>query len=142
MTAPHERILTRISDGELERRWTAVRAQMRDHSVDAIVMQNASDWVGGYVRWFTDTPANNGYPRTVVFHADEPMTVSLEGAETNVVNVPADETLTQRVYVVVPADSHAAKAEHTEIRIWVRDMQGTDRVYVDAVFNGRAEIDD
>ncbi len=75
MTAPHERILTRISDGELERRWTAVRAQMREHSVDAIVMQNASDWVGGYVRWFTDFPATNGYPRTVIFHVNEPMTV-------------------------------------------------------------------
>jgi len=75
MTAPHERILTRISDGELERRWTAVRAQMRERSVDAIVMQNASDWVGGYVRWFTDFPATNGYPRTVIFHAREPMTV-------------------------------------------------------------------
>ena len=75
MTAPHERILTRISDGELERRWTAVRAQMRERSVDAIVMQNASDWVGGYVRWFTDFPATNGYPRTVIFHVNEPMTV-------------------------------------------------------------------
>jgi hypothetical protein len=27
------------------------------------------------VRWFTDLPANNGYPRTVVFHADAPMSV-------------------------------------------------------------------
>lgn len=75
MTAPHERILTRISDAELERRWSAVHAQMRERSVDAIVMQNASDWVGGYVRWFTDFPATNGYPRTVIFHAREPMTV-------------------------------------------------------------------
>ena len=75
MSAPHDRILTRISDAELERRWVAVRAQMRERSIDAIVMQNASDWVGGYVRWFTDQPANNGYPRTVVFHAREPMTV-------------------------------------------------------------------
>jgi len=75
MTAPHDRILTRISDAELERRWTAVRARMRERSIDAIVMQNASDWVGGYVRWFTDHPANNGYPRTVVFHAGRPMTV-------------------------------------------------------------------
>ena len=75
MTAPHERILTRISDAELERRWAAVRAQMRKRKIDAIVMQNSSDWVGGYVRWFTDQPANNGYPRTVVFHAKDPMTV-------------------------------------------------------------------
>lgn len=75
MTAPHDRILTRISDTELERRWIAVRTQMRERGIDAIVMQNASDWVGGYVRWFTDLPATNGYPRTVVFHASEPMTV-------------------------------------------------------------------
>jgi len=75
MTAPHDRILNRISDAELERRWAAVRAQMHDRNIDAIVMQNASDWVGGYVRWFTDHPATNGYPRTVIFHAREPMTV-------------------------------------------------------------------
>jgi Xaa-Pro aminopeptidase len=75
MTAAHERILTRISDAELERRWAAVRAQMRSRGVGAIVTQNASDWVGGYVRWFTDLPANNGYPRTVVFHVSDPMTV-------------------------------------------------------------------
>lgn len=75
MTAMHERILTRVSDAELERRWAAVRAGMKKRRIDAIVMQNASDWVGGTVRWFTDIPATNGYPRTVVFHAGEPMTV-------------------------------------------------------------------
>lgn len=75
MTAMHERILTRISDAELERRWAAVRAGMRSRKIDAIVMQNSSDWVGGYVRWFTDLPATNGYPKTVVFHAKEPMTI-------------------------------------------------------------------
>jgi len=48
---------------------------MRDQGIDALVMQNASDWVGGYVRWFTDIPATNGYPRTVVFYADRPMTI-------------------------------------------------------------------
>ncbi len=38
-------------------------------------MQSTNDWLGGYVKWFTDLPANNGYPRTVVFHADAPMSV-------------------------------------------------------------------
>lgn len=66
---------TRISDGELQRRWTAVRAEMAARSIDAVVMQNASDWVGGMVRWFTDIPATNGYPRTVIFFADGTMTV-------------------------------------------------------------------
>lgn len=75
MISPNERILTRISDAELQRRWTAVRNAMRQQGVDALVMQNTSDWIGGTVRWFTDLPATNGYPRTIIFYADEPMTV-------------------------------------------------------------------
>src|ERR1700694_4893072 len=72
---PTSRILTRISDVELMRRWSAVRRLIQDHRIDPIVMQNPNDWLGVYVKWFTDLPANNGYPRTVVFHADAPMTV-------------------------------------------------------------------
>jgi len=75
MISPNDRILTRISDAELQRRWTAVRSAMKDQGIDALVMQNTSDWIGGTVRWFTDLPATNGYPRTVIFYADEPMTV-------------------------------------------------------------------
>jgi hypothetical protein len=70
-----ERIATSISDAELDRRWRAVRHEMTDRKLDALVMQNASDWLGGYVKWFTDLPATNGYPRTVIFHRDSPMTV-------------------------------------------------------------------
>ncbi|HEY4774595.1 MAG TPA: M24 family metallopeptidase [Xanthobacteraceae bacterium] len=70
-----DRLLHPISDGELERRWTAVRAEMRARSIEALVMQSTTDWLGGYVKWFTDIPAYNGYPRSVIFHADDPMTV-------------------------------------------------------------------
>ena len=72
---PASRILTRISEAELTRRWNAVRRVMKQRGIDAVVMQNSNDWLGGYVKWFTDLPANNGYPRTVVFHADAPMSV-------------------------------------------------------------------
>ena len=90
---PASRILTRISDAELMRRWGAVRRVMRDRGIDAIVMQNTNDWLGGYVKWFTDLPANNGYPRTVVFHADAPMSV-VEMGQSNVRRTLApDETL-------------------------------------------------
>src|SRR3569832_623436 len=75
MVSPNERILTRISDAELERRWSAVRKAMRAEGIDALVMQITSDWIGVTVRWFSDLPATNGYPRTVIFYADEPMTV-------------------------------------------------------------------
>lgn len=70
-----QRNRSETSSAELERRWAAIRSAMTDAGLDAIVMQNTSDWVGGYVRWFTDNPAGNGYPRTVIFYSDAPMTV-------------------------------------------------------------------
>lgn len=75
-----ERVATRISTGELERRWGAVRREMAARGIDALVMQNASDWLGGYVKWFTDVPAHNDYPRTVIFHRDDLMTLVEMGA--------------------------------------------------------------
>jgi Xaa-Pro aminopeptidase len=75
MSTASERITTAISDQELERRWQAARKEMRERKIDALVMQNANDWLGGYVKWFTDIPATNGYPKTVIFHAAEPMTL-------------------------------------------------------------------
>lgn len=75
-----ERVATRISGAELERRWAAVRTEMSARGIDALVMQNASDWLGGYVKWFTDVPAHNDYPRTVIFHRDDLMTVVEMGA--------------------------------------------------------------
>lgn len=70
-----DRITTSISDQELARRWTAIRAAMAERGIEALVMQSANDWLGGYVKWFTDIPANNGYPRSVIFHADELMSI-------------------------------------------------------------------
>src|SRR5258708_21533049 len=75
-----ERLLNPISTRELERRWTAVRKTMAERKIDALVMQNNNDWLGGYVRWFTDTPLSNGYPRSVVFPASDLMTVVEMGA--------------------------------------------------------------
>src|SRR6266700_588195 len=76
-----ERVETPISVKELERRWAAVRREMAAQGIDALVMQNASDWLGGYVKWFTDVPAHNDYPRTVIFHRDDLMTLVEMGAK-------------------------------------------------------------
>src|SRR5947208_1122661 len=75
MSTASERIITAISDQELERRWQAARNEMSARKIDALVMQNANDWLGGYVKWFTDLPATNGYPKTVIFHAGDPMSM-------------------------------------------------------------------
>ena len=48
---------------------------MAARQIDALVMRNSNDWLGGYVKWFTDIPPNNGYPRSVIFHATAEMTV-------------------------------------------------------------------
>jgi Xaa-Pro aminopeptidase len=75
-----ERLLNPISTRELERRWAAARKDMAERNIDALVMQNNNDWLGGYVRWFTDTPLSNGYPRSVIFPASDLMTVVDMGA--------------------------------------------------------------
>jgi Xaa-Pro aminopeptidase len=75
-----ERINTPISTAELQRRWMLIRGDMADQNIDALVMQNTNDWLGGYVKWFTDVPAHNDYPRTVIFHRDDLMTLVEMGA--------------------------------------------------------------
>ena len=74
-----ERLNTPISTAELERRWKAVRAAMAPAKIDVLLMQNNNDHMGGYVRWFTDMPATNGYPNTVIFPRDDKMTVVCQG---------------------------------------------------------------
>jgi len=74
-----ERINTAISNAELERRWSAVRALMSAQRIDVLLMQANNDFMGGYVKYFTDVPATNGYPVTVVFPKDEGMTVVAQG---------------------------------------------------------------
>ena len=70
-----ERLQTPISTAELERRWAAVRTAKERDKVDVLLMQNNNDHMGGYVKYFTDLPATNGYPLTVVFPRDDLMTL-------------------------------------------------------------------
>ncbi len=68
--------------------------------------------------------------------------LSLEGQEDLRVLVPANETKTQKLYVTAAHDTGTAKAERTDLRIWVEDAgtaasPSTDRVHHDTVFNGK-----
>jgi Xaa-Pro aminopeptidase len=67
MSSKSSRAVNAVSINEMRRRWTAVREAMRALGLEALVVQNSSDWVGGYIRWFSNQPATNGYPSTVVF---------------------------------------------------------------------------
>jgi Xaa-Pro aminopeptidase len=73
-----DRKVSRISIGELERRWKLIRDHLQRGGLDALIVQNARDFTGGYVKWFTDIPAY--YPRTVIFHSPDLMTVVEHGA--------------------------------------------------------------
>ena len=81
MSEAEIRINKEISTTELQRRWHAVRSAMTDQGIDVLIMQNTNQWLGGYVKWFTDVPAFNGYPTTVLFPREEEMTVINIGPE-------------------------------------------------------------
>ncbi|MDP1667983.1 cytochrome c oxidase accessory protein CcoG [Phaeovulum sp.] len=63
--------------------------------------------------------------------------LTLEGRTANVVTVAPDETLLQRVYVTAPRGSDLADESRTNIRFWLRDVEGTERISADSVFNGK-----
>ncbi len=79
MADPKERLRTTVSDAELERRWKAVREMMREQNMDYLLMRNDEGMLGGYVKWFTDLPARNNFPFTVIFPAGDEMTLISHG---------------------------------------------------------------
>lgn len=70
-----ERIRFPMPTSELERRWKLVREAMGSQGIDLLVMQNDNLWLGGYVRYFTDIPAEHAYPVSVLFPLDDEMTI-------------------------------------------------------------------
>ena len=79
MEDPKERLTSRISTGELERRWTAVREMMGRQKLDYLIIRNDEGFLGGNVKWFTDLSARNNQHLTVIFPADEEMTLISHG---------------------------------------------------------------
>jgi cytochrome c oxidase accessory protein FixG len=76
-------------------------------------------------------------PFTIGLTSAADLTVTLEGHAVPTVVVPANSTLQQRVYVTAPADSAAARADATDLRLWVTDRMSGERASRDTVFNGR-----
>ncbi|NKB26657.1 MAG: cytochrome c oxidase accessory protein CcoG [Rhodobacteraceae bacterium] len=63
--------------------------------------------------------------------------LSVEGAEATRLTVPADQTLAARVYLTAPASSAAARADRSDVRLWVENADTGERAYQDNTFNGR-----
>lgn len=81
MDDPKAIVTQSISTHELERRWSAVRSRMAEEKIDFLVMQNDNEWLGGYVKWFTDIPARNAQAHTVIFPVEEEMTTITHGGK-------------------------------------------------------------
>lgn len=74
MSDRSERLNFPVSTTELQRRWTAVRTAMEDAGIDVLLMQANNDYMGGYVKWFSDVPATQGYAVILTFPRDAGMT--------------------------------------------------------------------
>jgi cytochrome c oxidase accessory protein FixG len=75
-----------------------------------------------------------------VFLRGHPMlALELEGAANDVVQVPADTSLRQRVYVIAPPDSDPAVAGRSPLRFWVEDSATDARAYRDTSFTGKGD---
>src|SRR4030042_2091368 len=75
MENPRERLTTCISTAELERRWKTAREMMREKKIDFLLMRQDEEFLGGYVKWFSDFSARHSYPFTVLFPVDDEMTL-------------------------------------------------------------------
>ncbi|MEY8096690.1 cytochrome c oxidase accessory protein CcoG [Falsihalocynthiibacter sp. S25ZX9] len=71
--------------------------------------------------------------------SDADLTVQVDDRENNVVMVNPDETFMQRVHIVAPSGSAAAKTDSTPVRIWIEDTETLDRAYKDTIFNGNGK---
>ncbi len=63
--------------------------------------------------------------------------LAIEGDDDATVTVPADETLTLRIYMLAAPGSDLARAARTDIRLWIEDVTSRDRVHADTIFNGK-----
>jgi len=77
-------------------------------------------------------------PFRMTVSGDPAIRIQLEGTPYGSVTVPADSTYLQRVYLMAPPGSDAARDERTDVRLWVEDTSNGERTYEDTFFNGRA----
>jgi Xaa-Pro aminopeptidase len=126
-----ERVNTPISTAELERRWQLVRAAMVEHKLDALLMQANNDFMGGYVKYFTDIPATNGYPATVVFPREERMTVIGQGPFGAVRELPPEGDGVRRGvarFMSTPSYVSCPYAAHYDAELAEKALRGCSRI--------------
>ncbi|MCF2870356.1 cytochrome c oxidase accessory protein CcoG [Octadecabacter sp. G9-8] len=96
----------------------------------------------GAVRNIYDVRLRNKTGDDRTFHlsltSDEILRIDLEGADgLRTVQIPADTTILQRVYVTARANDPAATIAMTDLRLWVEDIDTNERASRNTTFNGR-----
>ena len=76
-------------------------------------------------------------PYEITVTGDAPYTVTLEGSDNQVTEVPANSTKLQRLYIMAAPGTPAATAERSELTIRVEDTVSSEAAEKDAVFNGK-----
>ncbi|EYD75680.1 Type cbb3 cytochrome oxidase biogenesis protein CcoG, involved in Cu oxidation [Rubellimicrobium mesophilum DSM 19309] len=76
------------------------------------------------------------------YTAHAPLNLHVEGVEGISVTVPADETTQVRLYLDAAAQTEAAEAEHSDVRLWVTDITSGERASAETHFNGVAQDHD
>ncbi len=72
----------------------------------------------------------------VTARTDTPLRLTMEGHDGLFVRVPADATQEVRIYVDASHGDPAASADQSDLRLWIEDPAGRDRVAKDTHFNG------
>ena len=96
----------------------------------------------GAVRNIYDVRLRNKSGQDRVFRlsltSDEILRINLEGSGGQLrVNVPADKTVLQRVYITARAIDPASSKDTTDLRLWVEDIGSGSRASKATTFNGR-----
>ncbi|AZG06621.1 aminopeptidase P family protein [Pigmentiphaga sp. H8] len=125
---PQDISLSAVSVHELERRWTLVREKMDELGLDALLVQNSNDWLGGYVRWFTGSPATNAYPRTLAFPRRGSMALIEQGPFDGDVRAETGGALAYGVGRILQTPSYASVhyTRHYDAELAVRALADMD----------------
>ncbi|MFA5581197.1 MAG: cytochrome c oxidase accessory protein CcoG [Paracoccaceae bacterium] len=83
----------------------------------------------------------HGHERPFVLSitGDPTFDVQIEGVEGDMIQVPADEMLIQRVYVTAPAGSVPVTAAQSNFRFWIEELNSGGRAHADTVFHGKGQ---
>jgi polyferredoxin len=74
---------------------------------------------------------------SIAVTSESDIVLRIEGTEDALVRVPANETFQQRIFLEASPGSEAATEDRTDVRLWIADTEGKDRVSHDTVFNGK-----